>query len=128
MTTAALLTMRGQHSVSLSLSCDYLAPMPAGEVCLIEASVVRPGGRIAHMACKFSTSVDWGGDCSGQAHQGGAAAPSAEADSGADREQALGDFVDMLVLGSDSHRWWRIDVQLLHECLFAWSQSQLYDD
>ena len=53
-TTAALFTLTDRHSVSLALSCDYLGPMPAGEDCRVEASVVRLGGRTAHLACSFT--------------------------------------------------------------------------
>lgn len=48
------MTLAATHSVSLSLSCDYLSPMPEGEDCLVEASVVRMGGRTALLHCDFT--------------------------------------------------------------------------
>ena len=53
-TSAALVTLDPRNSVSLNLNINYLAAMPAGEDCKIEASVLRLGGRISVLGCTLT--------------------------------------------------------------------------
>ena len=56
-TSAALVTVDPRNSVSLNLNVNYLAGMPAGEDCKVEASVLRLGGRISVLGCTLTRTT-----------------------------------------------------------------------
>ena len=45
--SAALVTVSERSGVSLNITTDYLTPVPCGEVCKVDAKVVKVGKTIA---------------------------------------------------------------------------------